>query len=55
MPVPGILHVSGTRAEVVATGRLAQRLLAKSSAVDYVDPLLTLTGLRICTLWDYSR
>jgi type III pantothenate kinase len=37
----------GGRAAVVATGGLAQLLLADSTAVDQVDPLLTLTGLRI--------
>ena len=37
----------GGRATVVATGGLAQLLLTESTAVDYVDPLLTLTGLRI--------
>ena len=37
----------GDRATVIATGGLAQLLLAESTAVDRVDPLLTLTGLRI--------
>jgi len=37
----------GGRAAVVATGGLAQLLLTESTAVDHVDPLLTLTGLRI--------
>lgn len=37
----------GGRATVIATGGLAQLLLAESTAVDRVDPLLTLTGLRI--------
>jgi len=37
----------GGRATVIATGGLAQLLLAESTAVDHVDPLLTLTGLRI--------
>ncbi len=37
----------GGRATVVATGGLAQLLLTESTAVDHVDPLLTLTGLRI--------
>ena len=37
----------GVRATVVATGGLAQLLLAESAAVDHMDPLLTLTGLRI--------
>ena len=37
----------GGRATVIATGGLAQLLLTESSAVDRVDPLLTLTGLRI--------
>jgi len=37
----------GGRATVIATGGLAQLLLAESAAVDHVDPLLTLTGLRI--------
>lgn len=37
----------GGRAAVVATGGLAQLILAESTAVDHVDPLLTLTGLRI--------
>ncbi len=37
----------GDKAAVVATGGLAQLLLTESSAVDHVDPLLTLTGLRI--------
>ncbi|MBI4735236.1 MAG: type III pantothenate kinase [candidate division NC10 bacterium] len=37
----------GGRAAVVATGGLAELLLTESTAVDHVDPLLTLTGLRI--------
>ena len=37
----------GGRATVIATGGLAQLLLAESAAVDHVDPLLTLAGLRI--------
>lgn len=37
----------GGRATVIATGGLAQLLLTESTAVDHVDPLLTLTGLRI--------
>lgn len=37
----------GGQAKVVATGGLAQLLLAESAVVDHVDPLLTLTGLRI--------
>jgi len=37
----------GGKAAVVATGGLAQLLLTESTAVDHVDPLLTLTGLRI--------
>ncbi len=37
----------GGRAAVVATGGLAQLLLTESTAVDHVNPLLTLTGLRI--------
>jgi len=37
----------GGRATVIATGGLAQLLLTGSTAVDHVDPLLTLTGLRI--------
>jgi type III pantothenate kinase len=37
----------GGQATVVATGGLAQLLLTESTAVDHVDPLLTLTGLRI--------
>ncbi len=37
----------GGKASVVATGGLAQLLLTESTAVDHVDPLLTLTGLRI--------
>jgi type III pantothenate kinase len=37
----------GGRATVIATGGLAQLLLAESAAVDHVDPLLTLTGRRI--------
>lgn len=37
----------GGRATVIATGGLAQLILTESTAVDHVDPLLTLTGLRI--------
>jgi type III pantothenate kinase len=37
----------GGRVTVIATGGLAQLLLTESTAVDHVDPLLTLTGLRI--------
>ncbi len=37
----------GGRAVTVATGGLAQLVLAESAAIDHVDPLLTLTGLRI--------
>lgn len=37
----------GGRATAVATGGLADLLLADTSIVDHVDPLLTLTGLRI--------
>jgi type III pantothenate kinase len=37
----------GGRATVVATGGLAQLLVSGSTSVDHVDPLLTLTGLRI--------
>ncbi len=37
----------GGRAVVVATGGLVELLLAESSVVDHLDPLLTLTGLRI--------
>jgi type III pantothenate kinase len=37
----------GGRATTVATGGLAQLVLAESTAIDHVDPLLTLTGLRI--------
>lgn len=37
----------GGQPTVVATGGLAQLLLAESTVVDHVDPLLTLTGLRI--------
>jgi len=37
----------GGRATVVATGGLAKLLLTESTAVEHVDPLLTLTGLRI--------
>ncbi len=37
----------GGRAVVVATGGLVQLLLAESTVVDHLDPLLTLTGLRI--------
>jgi len=34
-------------AKIIATGGLAQLLLAESKVVDHLDPLLTLTGLRI--------
>jgi type III pantothenate kinase len=37
----------GPEAKAIATGGLAQLLLGDSAAVDHVDPLLTLTGLRI--------
>ena len=37
----------GGKATVVATGGLAKLLLTESTAVEHVDPLLTLTGLRI--------
>jgi type III pantothenate kinase len=37
----------GGMVTVVATGGLAQLLLTESTTVDHVDPLLTLTGLRI--------
>ncbi len=37
----------GGQATVVATGGLASLVLAESTLVDHVDPLLTLTGLRI--------
>jgi type III pantothenate kinase len=37
----------GTETKAIATGGLAQLLLADSTIVDHVDPLLTLTGLRI--------
>ncbi len=37
----------GGQAVTVATGGLAQLVLAESAAIDHVDPLLTLTGLRI--------
>jgi type III pantothenate kinase len=37
----------GAEAKAIATGGLAQLLLADSAVVDQVDPLLTLTGLRI--------
>lgn len=37
----------GGRATAIATGGLAQLLLTESTTVDRVDPLLTLTGLRI--------
>ncbi|MFA5027098.1 MAG: type III pantothenate kinase [Candidatus Methylomirabilota bacterium] len=37
----------GGRATVVATGGLATLLLGGSGVVDHVDPLLTLTGLRL--------
>jgi type III pantothenate kinase len=37
----------GGRATVIATGGLAQLILTESTAVDHLDPLLTLTGLRI--------
>jgi len=37
----------GDEAVVVATGGLAHLILAESRTVDHLDPLLTLTGLRI--------
>ncbi len=37
----------GGEAVVVATGGLSQLILAEAEFVDHVDPLLTLTGLRI--------
>lgn len=37
----------GAEAKAIATGGLAQLLLADSMVVDHVDPLLTLAGLRI--------
>ncbi len=37
----------GREAKVIATGGLAHLILAESKVVDHVDPLLTLTGLRI--------
>jgi len=37
----------GPEAKAIATGGLAQLLLTDSTVVDHVDPLLTLTGLRI--------
>ncbi|MBI4572487.1 MAG: type III pantothenate kinase [candidate division NC10 bacterium] len=37
----------GGQVAVVGTGGLARLLLTESTAVDHVDPLLTLTGLRI--------
>jgi len=40
-------HELGGTPKVIATGGLANLLLAGSSIVDRVDPLLTLTGLRI--------
>ena len=40
-------HELGGSPKVIATGGLANLLLAGSSIVDRVDPLLTLTGLRI--------
>jgi type III pantothenate kinase len=43
----------GGRPKVVATGGLAGLLLAGSNLVDHLDPLLTLTGLRI--LYERNR
>ena len=37
----------GGTPKVIATGGLAALLLAGSSVVDHLDPLLTLTGLRM--------
>jgi type III pantothenate kinase len=37
----------GGTPKVIATGGLAGLLLAGSSVVDHLDPLLTLTGLRM--------
>jgi type III pantothenate kinase len=37
----------GGRAVVVATGGLSHLILGESDLVDHMDPLLTLTGLRI--------
>ena len=37
----------GAEAKAIATGGLAPLLLTDSTVVDHVDPLLTLTGLRI--------
>ncbi|HSB69635.1 MAG TPA: type III pantothenate kinase [Candidatus Methylomirabilis sp.] len=37
----------GGRPKVIATGGLAQLVLGDSTVVDHIDPLLTLTGLRI--------
>jgi type III pantothenate kinase len=37
----------GGRSKVVATGGLAELVLGESKLVDHLDPLLTLTGLRI--------
>ncbi len=46
-------HELGGTPKVIATGGLANLLLAGSSIVDRVDPLLTLTGLRI--LYERNR
>jgi type III pantothenate kinase len=43
----------GGRPKVVATGGLAELVLGESKLVDHLDPLLTLTGLRI--LFDRNR
>ncbi len=42
-----MLEEMGSESVVVATGGLAHLILAESRSVHHVDPLLTLTGLRI--------
>jgi type III pantothenate kinase len=41
------------RPRVIATGGLAGLVLGESKVVDHLDPLLTLTGLRI--LYERNR